>query len=284
MPLFGHHHEQFHAVRDAAQEDVDSLEADIQALEPQLSGAPEEATLRYAEAQKAHRRAEHELKRARHPEQLAAISELLEVGRYQLAAATALAHGQPIPERRPPCFFDPGHGPSVTAVSWAPQGGEARLVPVCAACAKAIEEQSEPQARKVRRPRDDNTWYWWNLPDYYGPWAGGYYQSFGGGNLVNDLLVGSVLGGAIGIGGDVVSTVGDVAGAGFGAIGDVVDTGLDTIGDVASDAVDAVDDVVGDLFGDGGDGGDGGGGDGDGGGGGDGGGDGGGGDGGGGDS
>jgi hypothetical protein len=263
MPLFGHHHEQFHEVRDVAQEDVDALGADVQALEPHLSGAaaPEEATLRHAEAQKAYQRAEHGLKRAKHPEQLAAISELLEVGRYQLAAATARVHGQRLPERRPPCFFDPGHGPSVTAVRWAPQGGEARLVPVCAACAKAIKEQSEPQARTVQRPHDDDMWYWWNLPGYYGPWASGYYQSFGGGNMINDLLVGSVLGSAIGIGGDVVSAVGDVAGAGIGAIGDVVDGGLDTLGDVASDAVDAVDDVVGDLFGDGGDG-DGGGGDG----------------------
>jgi len=261
MPLFGHHHEQFHEVRDAAQEDVDALGADIQALEPHLSGAPDEATTRHAEAQKAHQRAEHQLKRANHPEQLAAISELLEVGRYQLAAATALMHGQPIPERRPPCFFDPRHGPSATAVKWAPEGGEPRLVPVCAACAKLIKDRSEPQARRVRRLHDDDQWFWWNLPGFYGPWASGYYQSFGGGNLMNDLLVGSVLGAAIGIGGDVVGSVGDAVDAGIGAVGDVVDGGLDAIGDVADGAIDAVDGVIGDLFGDGGDG-DGGGGDG----------------------
>jgi hypothetical protein len=272
MPLFGHHHEQFHEVRDAAQQDVDALGADIEALGPQLSGAPEEATTRYAEAQKAHRRAERQLGRAKHPEQLAAVSELLEVGRYQLTAATALVQGQPIPERRPPCFFDPRHGPSVTAVNWAPEGGEPRLVPVCGACAKLIEDRSEPQARRIRRRHDDNQWFWWNLPEFYGPWAGGYYQDFGGGNLINDLLAGSVLGAAIGVGGDVVGVVGDAAGAGIGAVGDVVDGGLDAIGDVADGAIDAVDDVIGDLFGDGGDGdgaggdGDGGGGDGDGGG------------------
>jgi hypothetical protein len=262
MPLFGHHHEQFHEVRDAAQEDVDALGADIQALEPELSGAPDEATTRHAEAQKAHDRADHQLHRAKHPEQLAAISELLEVGRYQLAAATALIHGQPIPERRPPCFFDPRHGPSVTAVKWAPKGSEERLVPVCAACAKLIEDRSEPQARRVRRPQNDDQWFWWNLPGTYGPWASGYYQSFGGGNLITGLLAGSVLGAAIGVGGDVVSAVGDAVDAGLGAVGGVVDGGLDAIGDVADGAVDAVDDVIGDLFGDGGDGGDGGGGDG----------------------
>ncbi|MGO9958891.1 MAG: hypothetical protein ACLP50_23495 [Solirubrobacteraceae bacterium] len=261
MPLFGHHHEQFHEVRDAAQEDVDALGADIQALEPHLSGAPEEATTRHAEAQKAHQRAEHRLKRAKHPEQLAAISELLEVGRYQLAAATALMHRQPIPERRPPCFFDPRHGPSATAIKWAPEGGEPRLVPVCAACAKLIEDRSEPQARRVRRLHGDDQWFWWNLPGYYGPWASGYYQSFGGGNLISGLLAGSLLGAAIGIGGDVVGAAGDAVDAGIGAVGDVVDGGLDAIGDVADGAIDAVDDVIGDLSGDGGDG-DGGGGDG----------------------
>ena len=263
MPLFGHHHEQFHEVQDVAQEDVDALGADIQELEPHLSGAPAEAAARHAEAQKAHERAEHQLGRAKHPEQLAAISELLEVGRYQLAAAAALAHGQPIPQRRPPCFFDPRHGPSVTAVQWAPDGGQSRLVPVCAACAKLIKEQSQPQVRTVR-VHDDNNWMWWNLPGYYGPWASGYYQSFGGGNLINGLLTGSVLGAAIGVGGDVASAVGDAVGAGIGTIGDVVDSGLGAVGDVADGAIDAVDDAIGDLFGDGdgGDGGDGGGGDG----------------------
>ncbi len=230
--------------------------------------------MRHEEAQKAHQRAEHQLKRAKHPEQLAAISELLEVGRYQLAAAAALIQREPIPERRPPCFFDPRHGPSATAVKWAPKGGEPRLVPVCAACAKLIEDRAEPQARRVRRLHDDDTWYWWNLPGFYGPWASGYYQDFGGGNLINGLLVGSGLGAAIGIGGDAVNAVGTAVDAGIGAVGDVVDGGLDAIGDVADGAVDAVDSVIGDLFGDGGDG-DGGGGDG---GGGDGGGDGGGGD------
>ena len=271
MPLFGHHHEEFHEVRDVAQEDVDALGTDIQSLEPRLSSAPEEATARHAEAQKAYQRAERQLHHAKHPEQLAAVSELLEVGRYQLSAANARVHGEPIPERRPPCFFDPRHGPSVTAVKWAPEGGQARLVPVCAACAERIKENSQPEARTVRRLHDDDLWMWWNLPGFYGPWASGYYQSFGGGNLLGGLLTGSVLGAAIGIGGDVVGAVGDVAGSAFGAIGDVVDGGLDAIGDVADDAIGAVDDVLGDLFGDGGDsGGDGGGGgDGDGGGGGD---------------
>ena len=43
MPLFGHHHEQFHQVRDVAQEDVDALGADIQGLEPHISGVPDAA-------------------------------------------------------------------------------------------------------------------------------------------------------------------------------------------------------------------------------------------------
>src|SRR6202035_94778 len=99
MPLFGHHHEQFHEVKVVAQEDVDALGTDIDALGQQATATSEEAVARWEEAQKDHQRADHALKRAKHPEQLAAISELLEVGRYQLAAASALAHGERLPER-----------------------------------------------------------------------------------------------------------------------------------------------------------------------------------------
>jgi uncharacterized membrane protein YgcG len=75
----------------------------------------------------------------------------------------------------------------------------------------------------------------------------------GASNAVN--LTDGLDGLAIGFGGDAVSAVGDLAGAGIGAVGDVVGGGLDAIGDVADGAIDAVDSVIGDLFGDGGDGG-----------------------------
>ena len=45
---------------------------------------------------------------------MGAVSRAIAEGQYHLACAEALAAGQPQPERRPSCFFDPRHGMSVT--------------------------------------------------------------------------------------------------------------------------------------------------------------------------
>ncbi|MEU1307105.1 hypothetical protein ABZ443_46500, partial [Streptomyces shenzhenensis] len=44
-------------------------------------------------------------------------------GRASLAQLSARRAGRPLPARRPPCFFDPRHGPSVTDAGWTPPGG-----------------------------------------------------------------------------------------------------------------------------------------------------------------
>lgn len=58
--------------------------------------------------------------------------------------------GEPLPDRREPCFFDPRHGPSVRDVSWAPPSGVARTVAVCAADARRLEGGQPPAVRQVR--------------------------------------------------------------------------------------------------------------------------------------
>ena len=125
-----------------------------------------------------------------------------------MASAKALAEGRTPPERRPPCFFDPRHGPSTRDVEWAPPYGEPRLVPACEADALRVEEGMEPAAREVlvggsRVP-------YWNAGPAYAPFAGGYFGGFGGG-LLPGLLVGSMLGGGLGMGWG--------AGAAYGADG-----------------------------------------------------------------
>ena len=44
----------------------------------------------------------------------------------------------PLPAKRPPCFFNPAHGPSSQNVEWAPPGGVARDVPACPADAERV--------------------------------------------------------------------------------------------------------------------------------------------------
>jgi hypothetical protein len=126
------------------------------------------------------------------------VSESLEEGRFAMSAAKAHMEGKPPPEHRPPCFFDPRHGPSTTDVEWAPPGGQPRPVPACAADALRISEGFDPHGRQVTvngRPTD-----YWNAPAHYGPYTGGFFGGFGGGGLLPGLLAGSLLGGALGFG------------------------------------------------------------------------------------
>ena len=110
-----------------------------------------------------------------------------------MAKAKARLEGREPPERRPPCFFDPRHGPSSREVEWAPPRGAPRLVPACEADAQRVEQGVEPAAREVLvggRPTP-----YWNAPPAYGPWAGGFFGGFGG--LFPGLLLGSMLGGTL---------------------------------------------------------------------------------------
>ena len=122
------------------------------------------------------------------------ITQALEEGRYEMEVAKARLEGREPPERRPPCFFDPRHGPSVEDVEWSPPGGRPRPVPVCQADAVRVHEGLEPSvARGARRRHADAVL---RAPGYFGPWAGGFYGGFGGG-LLPGILLGTVLGGSL---------------------------------------------------------------------------------------
>ena len=49
-----------------------------------------------------------------------AIEQVVADARYHRAAVLAVIAGDPLPERREPCFFNPQHGPSMQDVEWAP--------------------------------------------------------------------------------------------------------------------------------------------------------------------
>jgi hypothetical protein len=185
-----------------------------------MPAAPAEAKQRYEQALEAYQRASEIFDRAKRPEDLAPVSETLEEGRYAMAYAKALLDGKPPPERRPPCFFDPRHGPSTEEVEWAPPGGSARPVPACAADALRIKEGFQPHGRQVTV--DGRSTDYWNAPRHYGPWAGGYFNGFGGGGLLSTLLVGSALGAGLGFGAEAVGDLfgGDGDGDGDGDGGD----------------------------------------------------------------
>ncbi|MGI8803944.1 MAG: hypothetical protein ACR2KV_17575 [Solirubrobacteraceae bacterium] len=204
MGFLGHksrREREWEEVRDQARDDLVSLGEDIRSLDVdvQMKGVSADALERYNQALEAYDRANKVFERARRPEDLAPVSETLEEGRYAMLAAKAHLEGRRPPERRPPCFFDPRHGPSTDEVEWAPEGGAPRPVPACKADALRVQEGFSPHGRQVLvngRPTE-----YWNAPAHYAPWAGGYFGGFGGGGMMQGLLMGSLMGGAIGLAG-----------------------------------------------------------------------------------
>ncbi len=83
-------------------------------------------------------------------EDVVAVEQVVADARYHRAAVLAVIAGEPLPERREPCFFNPQHGPSMQDVEWAPPNGTARIIAVCAADARALAAGDEPLVRMVR--------------------------------------------------------------------------------------------------------------------------------------
>jgi hypothetical protein len=81
---------------------------------------------------------------------LLGVEQVVADARFHRAAVIAVQAGEPLPERRAPCFFDPRHGPSVRDVAWAPPSGVERTVAVCAADARRLEGGQPPATRQVR--------------------------------------------------------------------------------------------------------------------------------------
>ncbi len=191
--------EELAAVRRAAQEDLLALAEDIRALDldVEMPGVSREAREQYAHALRRYEEADAALDRARTPDDLEPVTAAIEEGRFAMTSAKAALEGRALPERRPPCFFDPRHGPSDRDVEWAPLDGAPRLVPACEADAQRVERGLEPAAREV--VVGGQAMPYWNAPASFGPWAGGYFGGLGGG-LLPGLLIGSMLGGGLGLG------------------------------------------------------------------------------------
>ncbi|WP_018653558.1 hypothetical protein [Actinomadura flavalba] len=192
---------------DIARLDLPVLDHD---LDPQIRSDYERAMNSYDEAKTA-------TERAQRPDDMTKVTTALEDGRYHMLATRARLSGEPVPERRAPCFFNPQHGPSAQDVVWAPPGGMARSVPACAADAHRVLNGQAPDIRMV--PAGDSRRPYWDAGPAYGPYAGGYYRSYGGMDLVSGMLIGTMLGSMMsgGFGGGYAG--GDMGGMGGGDMG-----------------------------------------------------------------
>jgi hypothetical protein len=206
---------EFEEAKRNARDDLVALGDDIRALDldAEMPGADPQAKADYDHAVTRYTEAEEMWETARTPEDLAPVGAALEEGRWAMASAQARFRGETPPERRPPCFFDPRHGPSSRDVMWSPPFGEEREVPACEADAQRVERGEEPQAREVERGGERVPY--WNAGPAYGPFAGGLFGGFGGG-LLPGILIGSMLGGAMSPGIAYGDQSGDFGGGDFG--------------------------------------------------------------------
>ncbi|MGW0884001.1 hypothetical protein [Streptomyces sp. NPDC002671] len=199
-------------------EDITAFGEELDRLDfhPAEPGADDAMRADYERALDAYETAKQHMVGATKPEDVRTVTEALEDGRFSLAQLAARREGRPLPERRPPCFFDPRHGPSVADATWIPPGGSPREVPVCAADATRLADGRDPVIREVdtaygRRP-------YWDAGPAYGPWAGGYF----GGGILPGLLVGTLLGSMMATpsyAADYGTGYGDFSGGDFGAGG-----------------------------------------------------------------
>ena len=216
-----HARAQLDEVKQVAREDLVALGDDIRALDldVQMPDADADGKQHYGQAVERYTEAEQALDRARRPEGIERVTSALEEGRWAMSAAKAELAGGRAPERRPPCFFDPRHGPSVAEVEWAPPGGLPRSVPVCAADLARLNDGVEPEARRV--PVNGQMVPYWQAGSAYMPWAGGFF----GGGLLPGLFIGSMLGGGMGLFGGAAADdasawdAGDFGGGDFGDFG-----------------------------------------------------------------
>ncbi|NYE37400.1 hypothetical protein F4692_002533 [Nocardioides cavernae] len=114
----------------------------------------------YRRALEHYEQAKHRLATSETADDVVAIEQVLADARYHRAAVIAVRDGDPLPERREPCFFDPRHGPAMRDVEWTPPGGVARVIGVCAADARRLAAGEDPLVRMVRV---GDRWVPWHL-------------------------------------------------------------------------------------------------------------------------
>ncbi len=194
-------------------EDITVLGVELQELDLELAGRELDAGMNadYQRALDSYEAAKTAGDQLSEPEQVKHVTEILEDGRYAIACVLARAAGEPLPTRRPPCFFDPRHGLSVDDVPYTPPGGTRRDVPACALDAERVRAGAEPDIRQVmvgsqRVP-------YWQGGRAYQPYAMGYFGAFG---PMEWMFMGMLFSGGF----DALGGLAEGIGEGLGGIGE----------------------------------------------------------------
>lgn len=121
------------AVRHLAEADAVMFGEELARLDARVAGAEldEDARTHYQTALDAYESGLRVIDRLRSAGGVGDVVDTLAAGRYAVACVLASLEGTPLPRFRPPCFFDPRHGPATTEVMWHPRGQGTRKVPAC---------------------------------------------------------------------------------------------------------------------------------------------------------
>jgi hypothetical protein len=216
----------------AADEDVTKFGEELQRLDSDVAGHALDEPMQqdYKRALDAYDNAKMSLDAVTQPEEIRHVTEILEDGRYAVACVKARIAGEPLPAKRPPCFFNPAHGPSSQDVSWAPPGGVPRSVPACPADAERVLAGADPYIRTVQVGAQRVPY--WEGGQAYAPWAQGYYSRWNGSDMLSGMLIGGLLFGGMG---NMFSGAGEGVGDLMGGIGDGVSDVGSGIGDMFGD-------------------------------------------------
>src|SRR6195952_528013 len=216
-------------VRKFAFEDVTALGEELQLLGMEMAGREldQGENADYQRALDSYEAAKTAADTINQPEDVKHVTEILEDGKYAMACVRARVAGQPLPTRRPPCFFDPRHGLSVEDVPYTPPGGALRDVPACALDAERVRVGAEPDIRQVmvgsrRVPCGQ-------AGRAYQPYAAGYFGTFG---PMDWMFMGLLFGGGFDGLGDGIGAIGEGLGEGIGSIGGGIGGMFDGIGDM----------------------------------------------------
>jgi hypothetical protein len=202
-------------------EDVTALGMELQDLDEDLAGRDLDKGTRadYQRALDAYESAKFSGDYMTKPEEVTNVTRILDDGRYAIACVRARAGGEPLPARRPACFFDPRHGMAVEDVLYAPPGGVERDVPACALDAERVKAGAEPDTRQVMVGSERVPYYQGGRA--YAPYAAGYFGSFG---PMEWMFMGMLFGGGF-----------DGLGEGLGELAGGIGEGLGDVGEGIGD-------------------------------------------------
>ncbi|MFY0408627.1 hypothetical protein [Solicola sp. PLA-1-18] len=207
-------------VRKVVDEDVTALGEELQDLDADLlvHELDEGQRSDYQRALDAYESAKESSAAMTKPDDVRNVTSILEDGRYAIACVRARVAGEPLPTRRPPCFFDPRHGMSIEDVLYAPDGGIERDVPACALDAERVKAGADPDVRQVMQGSQRVPY--WQGGRAYQPYAAGYFSAYDVMPMIfMGTMMGSMLGGGFGGGYDGGDSGGDGGDGGGGDSG-----------------------------------------------------------------